>query len=169
MMPTATQIIAFLPDIILIVISGLACMYCYLLSRRLRKLNNLETGLGASIVTLTRAIEETYKAAQDAQTSTAEAVETLRDLLARSDNLTPKADTIVKDMERSFERARDKQEQLEYSIDVSLARAVDKAETTATGLLQIVSEIHEKDPNRSLSQPAYIASETHDPEHRIAS
>ena len=169
MMPTSAQIIAFIPDIILIVISGLACLYCYLLSRRLRKLNNLETGLGASIITLTRAIEETYKAAQDAQTSTAEAVKTLRDLLERSDNLTPKADTIVKDMERAFERARDKQDQLEYAIDVSLSRAVDKAETTATGLLQIVSEIHEKDASISLSQPAYIDSETHTVEQRKAS
>ena len=169
MMPTSAQIIAFIPDIILIVISGLACMYCYLLSRRLRKLNNLETGLGASIITLTRAIEGTYKAAQEAQTSTAEAVETLRDLLARSDNLTPRADAIVKGMERSFERARDKQDQLDYAIDVSLARAVEKAETTATGLLQIVSEIHEKDTPVSVPKPSYIDSGSDKAESRIPS
>jgi len=57
----------YVTDIILIFISGSACLYCAALSRRLKKLNNLKTGVGASIVSLTHAIEDTHKANQKAK------------------------------------------------------------------------------------------------------
>lgn len=151
-----SQFLSFFPDLILILISGTACFYCYLLNRRLTKLNNLETGLGATIVTLTKAIEETYSAAQSSQASTVAAVEKLNALLEKSDVLMPKAELLVKALDRSTQRARDRQELLEYSIDVSLDQAVDKAETTAANLLKIVSQIKDLDINRRAqrSRPA---------------
>lgn len=142
------QFLSFFPDLILILISGTACLYCYLLNRRLTKLNNLETGLGATIVTLTKAIEETYSAAQSAQASTVAAVDKLNTLLEKSDKTIPQAELLVKALDRSYQRARDRQELLEYSIDVSLDQAVDKAETTAANLLKIVSQIRDIDAPR---------------------
>lgn len=159
-----TQFLSLFPDIILILISGTACLYCYLLNRRLTKLNNLETGLGATIVTLTKAIEETYSAAQSAQASTVAAVDQLNALLEKSDKTIPQAELLVKALDRSYQRARDRQELLEYSIDVSLDQAVDKAETTAANLLKIVSQIRDIDiPRRVQNAKPKAANQTSDP------
>jgi len=65
-------------DIILILISASACFYCALLSRRLKALNALDDGVGASIVSLTDAIGKTHEAAREAQNTTHETVRTLR-------------------------------------------------------------------------------------------
>lgn len=151
-----TQVIAFLPDLILIFISGTACLYCYLLNRRLTKLNNLDTGLGATIVTLTRAIENTYKAAQDAQSSTQDAVDTLNELLKKSSEALPEAERLSEALDRSYERARDRQELLEYSIEVSLEKAVSRAESTANELLKAVAEIKKKDFAAAITRTAQI-------------
>ncbi|MGJ8562352.1 MAG: hypothetical protein ACSHXY_02260 [Alphaproteobacteria bacterium] len=153
------QILAYLPDMILIFLSAIACLYCYLLNRRLTKLNNLDTGLGATIVTLTKAIEQTYSAAQSAQTSTLEAVQTLNGLIEKSEKLTPDVEHLMQNLERHCERAKDQQDLLEYSIEVSLDRAVSKAETTAVELLRIVSEIKSKEFYKTAENPDSTSSE----------
>ena len=58
---------SLLMDIVLIMLVGLAVTYCALLNRRLTKLKDMESGLGGSIVTLTKTIEQTHTAAKDAQ------------------------------------------------------------------------------------------------------
>lgn len=141
LMSTA-QFIGFLPDIILILISGLACLYCVLLSRRLKKLHNLEDGVGASILTLTRAIEDTHKAAIEAQTSTQDAVNELRDLLDRAEKALPECETRTEDLEKVIRRAQDRNAEIEYAVEVSLEVAINKAQSTAAHLLDAVSEVH---------------------------
>jgi len=64
---TLSSLTQYVPDAILILISGSACLYCGLLNRKLKNLNNLKSGVGASIVSLTEAIEQTHQAAQQAE------------------------------------------------------------------------------------------------------
>ncbi len=142
-MVSVSQITANAPDFILILISGLACMYCALLNRRLRNLNNLKTGVGASIVTLTEAIENTHKAAQQAQRSTLEAVATLKDLLETSESATPQIAGLVAELEQARENAKAQRQELENTIEISLAHAITRAQNTASGLLNIISDINE--------------------------
>jgi len=72
-------------DIILLLISGIACFYCYLLNKRLKGLSDLKTGVGASIVSLTRAIKDTSTASQSAKLSTQDSVESMQALIQRSE------------------------------------------------------------------------------------
>lgn len=104
-------------------------------------------------MTLTRAIEETYIAAKEAQSSTVEAVRELKDLLERSDALTPKAEELVIDMERSFERALDQQDQLQHTLDVSLNMAIEKAEGLGADLVKLVDDINENEVARLSEDP----------------
>lgn len=140
---SASQITASAPDLLLILISGLACLYCAMLNRRLKKLSNLKSGLGASIVTLTEAIQNTHKAAQEAQSSTLEAVETLKELLETSESATPQVEALVAELEQARKSAKAQREQLEDTIEISLSHAITRAQNTASGLLTIISDINE--------------------------
>ncbi|MDB2438739.1 hypothetical protein N9W89_08500 [Hellea sp.] len=139
--PSLTDITPHIADIVLIFISGMACLYCAMLSRRLKKLNNLKSGVGASILSLTQAIEDTHKAAQDAQTSTVQTVETLRHLLDKSESAAPKIEALILELEEVSKNAKLQQSQLNNIVETALSPAIDKAQTTASGLLKIVSDI----------------------------
>ncbi len=138
---SATQISAYAPDVLLIVISSIACLYCWLLSQRLKKLNSLKTGVGASILHLTKAIEDTHKAAQDAQDSTQKAVATLKDLLERSESATPKVEALVMELTRAEDNARLEHTKMEDMLDITLPKAMDEAQNTAASLMQIIAAI----------------------------
>lgn len=141
-LPSFTDITPYIADIVLIFISGLACLYCAILSRRLKKLNNLKTGVGASILSLTQAIEDTHKAAQEAQTSTLQTVETLRHLLVKSESAAPKIEALISELEHASDKAKLHHRKLDSLVDTALSPAIDKAQTTASGLLKIISDIN---------------------------
>jgi len=127
---------------VLIMISGLACLYCAILSRRLKNLGNLKTGVGASIISLTQAIEDTHKAAQEAQTSTLQTVQTLRHLLDKAESAAPRVEAIIAELEQSCDRARAQRLQIDTVLDNSLTPAITKAQGTAAKLLKVVSDIN---------------------------
>lgn len=63
----------FISDILLVFAAMAACFYCYVLAKRLRKLSDLDKGVGGAIALLaiqvdelTRALKSSEKAAQDA-------------------------------------------------------------------------------------------------------
>ncbi len=141
--PNLNDIAPYIPDMILILISGLACLYCAMLSRRLRKLNNLKTGVGASILSLTQAIEDTHVATQEAQNSTLQTVETLRHLLEKCENAGPKVEALVTELEQASDRAKAQCGQLDTLIDTQLSDAVERAQATASGLLKVASDLND--------------------------
>ena len=155
---SASQISAFAPDILLILISSIACLYCWLLSQRLSKLNNLKTGVGASIITLTKAIEDTHKAAQQAQLSTQEAVATLKDLLERSESATPKVEALVMELTRAEDSARLQHTRMEDMLEITLPKSMDEAQNTATSLMQIIAAIQKS--QQALSTPPTLSPTT---------
>lgn len=125
-------------DVILILISASACFYCALLSRRLKALNNLDTGVGASIVSLTEAIGKTHDAARAAQSSTKETVQTLRFLLEKSESMAPKVEAAIAEMERSLSSVEKLKTELKTKITPELDEAGQRARVLANNLLKTV-------------------------------
>lgn len=132
----------FVLDAALVLISALACLYCATLSRRLKKLNNLKSGVGASIVSLTSAIEQTHKAAQDAQATALQTVETLRHLLEKSEQATPKIEALITDLRNVAKEANKQKKTAEGVIQDQLSPTILKAQLTASGLLKTVYDIN---------------------------
>ena len=106
-------------DILLIIISASACFYCWSLNRRLKKLQDLDSGLGASLVKLTSAITKTNNAALEARKSTVQTVTTLKSLLRNAEETLP---------------------QIEGRLE-SLRNSQKNAQATSKALLRIVSEV----------------------------
>ena len=128
-------------DIALIFISGFAVFYCWLLSRRLQRLQSLETGLGASIVSLTEAITKTNQAAVEARESTVGTVNTLKALLRNAEDTLPQVEARLESLRNVQRNAQNKQDELNAVLQNSIDPALKNARTTSKSLLQIVTEI----------------------------
>lgn len=128
-------------DIILLFISGLACVYCIKLNRKLKGLSNLKSGVGASIVSLTEAIHKTHNAAQKAQASTEDSVKMLKLLIEKAETLSTQLEATTIDAERRLKTARSLNAALEEKVTVTLPNSVTKAQNTASSLLKVVTDI----------------------------
>lgn len=62
-----------------------AGFYCFVLSRRLRKFNNLEKGVGGAVAVLSAQVDDLNKSLAAAQTTAAASAETLADLTVRAE------------------------------------------------------------------------------------
>ncbi|SDD98267.1 hypothetical protein SAMN05421538_103174 [Paracoccus isoporae] len=70
---TMTVILPLIPAILMLPLA----FYCWLLSRRLRRLNNLETGLGGAIAVMTTEISRLDRAIREARAEATSAGEEL--------------------------------------------------------------------------------------------
>jgi hypothetical protein len=132
---------ALVQDLVLLLASGVACLYCLLLNRKLKGLNSLKTGVGASIVSLTNAIKDTHQAAKMAQTSTVESIETLNALLTRAEEASTKVEADTVALERVIRKATDLHSKLTPELETKLPHAIGKAQNTASSLLKVVADI----------------------------
>ncbi|WP_339109010.1 hypothetical protein [Thioclava sp. GXIMD4216] len=62
-----------------------AAVYCIVLSRRLKKFNQLESGMGGAIAVLSAQVDEMTKALEKAQTTANTSAEQLRNLTKRAE------------------------------------------------------------------------------------
>lgn len=140
--------IGILQDMLLILISGLACLYCFILNRRVRGLSNMKTGLGASIVSLTEAIRQTQNAAKDTEVTTLKAIHTLQNLMDEAESTISKLEAKKIDLDRQVVRAAKLaglQSQLVQRIETDLPNAILDAEKTTANLRKAVGDIYKSD------------------------
>lgn len=137
-------------DVILMIISGLACLYCVILNRRVKSLSNMKSGLGASIVSLTDAIRQTQNAAKDTEVTTLKAIHSLQNLMDEAESTISKLEARKIDLDRQVSRAAklaDLQSQLVQRIEVDLPKAISGADKTLTKLKTAVTDVQALDRN----------------------
>ncbi len=132
---------AYIFDIILILVSGSACLYCWLLNKKLKALQDMKQGLGASIVTLSKAVSKTSLAAHDAKLSAAESVEQLRKLLEDVETSIPKIDMMLESLERSSQRTINETKSMQEELVATLRPLLNEAQDQAGNLSAIISEV----------------------------
>lgn len=128
-------------DIVLIAICGLSCLYCIRLSGRLSKLNNLKSGVGASILSLTEAIEQTHKATQEGQSATVQTIETLRHLISSAESTISRMEAKQIDLDRNVATTRALKKHLSQIVETKLSPAIKKAKDTASSIESMVKEL----------------------------
>ncbi len=145
-------------DIILILVSGSACLYCWLLNQKLKALQNMKKGLGASIMTLSATISKTSIAAQEAKLSAAESVAHLRKLLVDVETSIPKIDVMLENLEQGSQRTISETKAMQEELVATLRPLLEEAHDSAGVLSKIITEVDQY-TGRTVS-PA--ANEGHD-------
>lgn len=62
-----------------------AALYCFILSNRLKRFNNLEQGVGGAVAVLSSKVDDLTKTLSSAQETAASSAETLLELTAKAD------------------------------------------------------------------------------------
>lgn len=153
--------IEFIKDILLIVLCGASAFYCWMLSRRLKKLNDLKSGVGASIVTLTQAIERTHAAATTARGELFESIEEIKGLMADAESKAARLERIMTDCDVKVVEAEQAKSALKHVVDIEIPGARRKALKTTEGLLKVMADMKrhaDAMPRVVASQPKVVAS-----------
>ncbi|MFZ5616646.1 MAG: hypothetical protein ACOZAA_04910 [Pseudomonadota bacterium] len=82
-------------DFILLAASGAATIYCFVLSRRLAKLNDMKNGIGASIASMSQALDQTQQVLALAKGSSLEGVQRLTALLEDAERVGPEIRQLI--------------------------------------------------------------------------
>lgn len=131
-------------DLVLLLVSGSACLYCWLLSRRLKALQDLKKGLGASIVSLSEAISKTSIAAQEARLSASQSADKLTRLLADIDKSVPVVDDLIESIHRSTRRAANETTRMQDDAIATIKPLLDEAKRTANELASVVALMNQR-------------------------
>lgn len=75
----------FIADGLLIAAASTAALYCWVLSRKLNDLRNLDKGLGGAIASLSAQVDETHASLIEAKKSTQERTRQLSELTSRAE------------------------------------------------------------------------------------
>ncbi len=75
-----------------------AGFYCFVLSRRLKKFNNLEKGVGGAVAVLSSQVDDLNKSLQDAQTISNNSSQKLQQLTSRADAVAQRLELMMASM-----------------------------------------------------------------------
>ncbi|WP_298915575.1 hypothetical protein [uncultured Algimonas sp.] len=151
--------IEFIKDVLLIALCAASAFYCWMLSHRLKRLNNLKSGVGASIVTLTEAIERTHAAASTARTELFESIKEIKGLLADAETRSDRLETA---MDRATAKVIETERAtalLNDVIDVAVPDARRKALKTTEGLLKVMADLK----RLNMAMPTVVPQATAEP------
>jgi len=155
-MPIEFMEIEFIKDVLLIVLCGASAFYCWMLSQRLKKLNNLKSGVGASIVTLTEAIERTHAAATTARGELLESIDEIKGLLADAEQKSGRLERLMSDSDVKLVEAEQATNALKDMVEIEIPGARRKALKTTEGLLKVMADMK----RFSAAMPRVIASQS---------
>lgn len=133
--------IEFIKDILLISLCGASAFYCWMLSQRLKKLNDLKSGVGASIVTLTEAIERTHAAAKTARGELFDSIDEIKGLLADAEAKASRLDAAMSDSDAKITATERASAELGQLIETDVPEARRKALKTTEALLKVVGDL----------------------------
>ena len=131
----------YIPDFLLLLVSAITCLYCLVLSRRLKRLQSLEGGLGGSIVQLTKAIAKTSEAAQQARRTTQDNISVLQNLLHEAQETTPQIEARIESLRYSRMAAKTAHAQLNEIMVSQIKPELRNAKKASASLLEIVREV----------------------------
>lgn len=84
---------------ILLLVSGAACIYCFVLAKRLKRLNDTKDGIGASIVEMSAALSQTQQTLRLARQASVEGIDKLTVLIEDAEKKIPELDELMNAIE----------------------------------------------------------------------
>lgn len=72
-----------------------ACFYCYVLSKRIKKMMDLESGMGAAVVNFSQNLTDVKEAISNAQKGNQQSEESLAELTARAEGVAQNLELLI--------------------------------------------------------------------------
>ncbi len=107
-------------DAILLLVSGAAGLYCFILSRRLRALQDMKTGLGASIISMTTAISQLKAASEESKFQTSAVSTQLKILLKDAEKKISHMQKLNKTLKETATETKDEVNKVQNELSTSM-------------------------------------------------
>ena len=144
-------------NMLLAALCAASCVYCALLSGRLKRLNDMKSGVGASILSLTKAIEQTHLAARRSKTDVQDALADLQSLIDDAEAAIGRLEAKKMELSSTMAKAERTSDMLEDVVHKQAPMAIRKTLKTTESLLKVVTDISRM--NRMLTQKTAASTE----------
>lgn len=122
-------------DFLLLAASGAACLYCFILNKRLRALTNTKNGIATGIASLSQSVEEMQTAIATSKNSTGDQADRLEALLRGTEEKIPEVLALLDQINTISTQAVSQTETATISLVETLRPHIKEARDSATLLL----------------------------------
>ena len=128
-------------DIALVMISLVACLYCFLLGRRLKALQTNKDGLGATIDAFTKATAEISVATHQSCQRASQQATVLSGLIKDAESVCGKLRQAAQDTEHRLSQAAAKSEEASIAIEAHLKEILNDAREQNSELTKLTEQM----------------------------
>ncbi len=151
---------ALIIDFLLLAASGTACLYCWILSKRLKALTSSDSGIQTGIAALSQSAEEMQGAMVDTKDTAAATVSRLEELIAESEKKMPELQELIEQITEVSTQAVGETETAARNLVEILSPYIEDAKNSATLLLNSLEAAEQSTPSAPTETVAEIIPPT---------
>lgn len=145
-------------DIAIFLVSFAACIYCFVLSKRLRALQNTRDGLGATITALSNSISQMSATTQDTRVRVESMATRLSHLITEADKTSQKLESIIASVDTAKASATDEVQAAQMDLYMMMRTVLDQSKERISEMKGVMHEMRtltdEAEARRPAAQPA---------------
>jgi predicted unusual protein kinase regulating ubiquinone biosynthesis (AarF/ABC1/UbiB family) len=126
-------------DIAIFLVSFAACIYCFVLSKRLKALQNTKDGLGATITALSTSISQMSSTTQDTRVRVESMASRLAHLISEAEKTCQRLEEAIKSVDVAKASATDEVQNAQMDLYVMMRTVLDQSKERVaemTGLMR---------------------------------
>lgn len=149
-------------DIAIILISAVACIYCMVLSRRLRALQNTRNGLGATIKALSDTISAVSSTTDETRYHAGELATRLAHLIEEARTACDRVEQLTSDLKQTEVQSAERFDQVQQQASGTMQEALDLSNDRLREISDLMTRL------KDLSEDSVAAVQTEPPRSATA-
>jgi len=130
-------------DIVIILISFAACVYCFVLSRRLKALQNTKDGLGATIMAMSKSIAAMSSSTKETRSHVGEMAARLAAQLEDAQRMCARIEEMKVSLEATQKDAQDQVTAAQAELSTMMRIMLDQSKTRIMEMNRVMQQLRE--------------------------
>ncbi|RIJ18344.1 DUF6468 domain-containing protein [Henriciella mobilis] len=135
------QMIVQPTDLALFLVSFAACIYCFILSRRLKALQDTRDGLGATIMALTKSVSAVSSATSETRSQAGELATRLSSLMKDADQMCHRLSALTDELEKTHKTASESATAAQGELKMALGDLLDQSQDSMTEMRRLLRQM----------------------------
>lgn len=144
-------------DIAIFLVSFAACIYCIVLSRRLKALQNTKDGLGATITALSTSITQMSSTTQDTRIRVESMATRLAHLISEAEKTCQKLEATIASVDSAKASATDEVHTAQMDLFVMMRTVLDQSKERVAEMTGLMRQMRVMTDEASAMAPAPVA------------
>lgn len=128
-------------DIAIFLVSFAACIYCVILSRRLKALQDTRDGLGATIMALTKSVSAMSSATHETRAQAGELATRLSTLMKDADLMCDRLTTLTAELDQAHQRASKNATAAQGELRTAMSDLLDQSQDSMSEMRTLLRQM----------------------------